>query len=277
MPVTEPIDALKDIVAKRSLEWVFEEPDIVESLLLDYCERRSVGLHLLVSSLRAGIPQRLMAARQRNQREAAIGQARRQLETDLGLLPEKASWTVDAWLQILGEAGKSVPPGPLEDEQKEPPRPIVLKSYEERCQEIMKKAFDEGEPIHIVAKLLSPDDLRRGTAMAKAYWAGLSDAEREAIKKTRKQKGYGITPGKVLLIVLLLVTIPFVVAYPITWLFVYGIFPAMGFALHFVQDAWARVTAGDYVGGIPRLLGFLIVLYVISRIYGKLTATRSGR
>lgn len=268
MPAIEPIDALQKVVAEHGLEWVFEQPEMVESLLLDYCERRSPQIHLLVSSLKQQVPQRLLSARRPSQREAVIGQARQDLATDLGIVPEKASWTVDAWLKILDSNGKSVPPLPLEEERKEPPAPIE-KSYQEQCREIMKKAFDEGEPIHIVAKLLPEADERKATAMAKAYWAGLSEAERQAIKKTRRAKGYTWTSPKILLLILVSVAAIAAVSVVVPYVFVYVVFPAMGFALTFVRDAWDQVKSGHYIAGIPKLLLCAAVAYAILRLLGK--------
>jgi hypothetical protein len=279
----EPIDALHRAVAERGLEWVFEQPDMLGDLLFDYCELRRPEIHWLVGSLKEQIPQRLLVSQSQTQKEAAAGQAREQLQISLGMAPEKAAWTVDAWQKILDRnngAGKPAllaprkeksieSPTPIENRGPEEPQPIIRKSFEERCQEVMKKAFDEGEPIHIVAKLILPDDRRRGTAMAKAYWAGLSEAERAAIKKIRRAKGYAMTPQKVLFIVLLLVTVPFLVAYPVTWVFVYAVFPAMGFALERWSDLCHRVAAGDYAGAIPSLLVCAAIVFVIALIFRK--------
>jgi hypothetical protein len=96
----EPIESLKKIVVDRGIG-VLEQPDLVESLMQDHCEGRRPEIYLLVSSLKEKVPQRLMAARTLTHREAVIGQIREQMQVNLGMQPEKAAWTANAWLQVL--------------------------------------------------------------------------------------------------------------------------------------------------------------------------------
>jgi len=96
----EPIESLKKIVADRGIG-VLEQPELVESLLFDYCESRKPEIYLLVSSLKEAVPQRLMAVQSPIHREAVKGLIREQMQVNLGMLPEKAEWTVNAWLKAL--------------------------------------------------------------------------------------------------------------------------------------------------------------------------------
>ena len=105
MPAMEPIDALQKVVAEHGLEWVFEQPETVETLMQDYCQQRKPQIRFLVDALKEQIPQRLLSAQKQVQRESAVGQARAQLQANLGMQPEKAAWTVDAWLRILNNRG----------------------------------------------------------------------------------------------------------------------------------------------------------------------------
>jgi hypothetical protein len=54
-----------------------------------------------MSSLKEEVPQHLMAARSPIHREAVRGLIREQMQVNLGMQPEKAEWTVNAWLQVL--------------------------------------------------------------------------------------------------------------------------------------------------------------------------------
>jgi hypothetical protein len=118
----EPIDALKKIVTDRGIESVLQQPEIVENLMLDHCQSRKPEIHLLVSSLKENVPQRILGARTPTQRQSVIGQVSEQLQDNLGMQQEKALWTVNAWLTVLPAQSEVLPPPPKQAEP--PPLPI---------------------------------------------------------------------------------------------------------------------------------------------------------
>ena len=84
MADTEPIDALREIVDLRGLEWVFQQPEMVEGMLVGALGSRSPQLHLLVASPKAGIPQRSTPSASRNWSSRATGE---RLKASAGDMP----------------------------------------------------------------------------------------------------------------------------------------------------------------------------------------------
>ena len=81
MAAMEPIESLKKIISDRGIG-VLEHPDLVGDLMSDHCQGRPPEIHLLVSSLKEEVPQRLMAARTPAHREAVMGQVREQSQVN---------------------------------------------------------------------------------------------------------------------------------------------------------------------------------------------------
>jgi len=256
MPGMEPIDALQRAVNERGLEWVFEQPELVESLLLDYCQGRKPEIHFLVGALKEQIPQRLLSAQMQAQKEAAAGQARAQLQTNLGMLPEKASWTVRAWLQVLG-SGKKAPPGPVDPPKK--PDDIV----EDRAHALMKEFFGKGASIEQVAGLLAERGLlarQQAAGDAKHYWDGLSAEQQQAIRETRRKANPFTWQQAAMAGLGILAAIFFL------YLFCVKVVPVAWF---FARMAWTRAASGDYLGAL------IIVVVFAGLLYGLYRAAKS--
>jgi hypothetical protein len=246
MSAMEPTDALQKIVAQHGLQWVFEQPETVESLLQDYCERRRPEVHFLVSSLREQIPQRLISAETQAQKEAAVGQARAQLQANLGMLPDKASWTVDAWLRILTSNG-----GEAQKDER-------FESVENRAGEFMKQTFEKGATIEQVAGLLAERGLAAkpdALPMAKEYWASLSPEQVRAIRETRRkahpfdrQQAVAVTIG--LLGIVFFAYLIWVKIVPVVWFF--------------SKMACTSARSGDYGTALIIVAVFAFFLFLLS-------------
>ena len=135
----EPVEALQKIVADRGVA-VLAQPDLIEGLLHDYCPLHKPEIFLLTTSLREGMPQRLMAARSLTHREAVIGQVRERMQIDLGMQRERAQWTVNAWLAVLPLQAVAVPPAPVRA------TPVVnagpaLKPWQSKTEKIVLRVF----------------------------------------------------------------------------------------------------------------------------------------
>ena len=235
MTPMEPIQALQEIVAERGLEWVLQQPEQLEYLLGDHCQRRRPEIHFLVSSLKEQIPQRLMSAYTQTQMEAAVGQARVQLQTNLGIRPENASWTVDAWLGILGKKVPVVPGAALA---------------------LMKQLFEKGATVEQVASLLTERGMaakQEAAAMAKEHWAGLSAERQQAIRQAGRKTGAPagwqqkawIAFGVLVLILCV---------YEVLFVFLPG-------AWYYLVGTMALAERGDYVSAI--MFGALAVLALV--------------
>jgi len=132
MPGMDPIESLRKIIAERGTG-VLEQPELVENLMCDHCQGRRPEIAQLVASLKEEVPQRLLATVTVAHREAVIGQAREHMQLNLGMQPERAAWTVNAWLKVLPlPASEPRPSQP-------PPIPVVTFAPTEELRAFMRK------------------------------------------------------------------------------------------------------------------------------------------
>jgi hypothetical protein len=174
--------------------------------------------------------------------------------------PEKAAWTIDAWLQVLrnrGAAGQKKPPIDVDKLRPE------LETSESRAREFMLQTFEKGATVEQVAGLLTSRygiGKHYAAAMAKDCWAGLPAQQRQPIRK--------VTPKP---------------APPLGWqqkaLIVFGVlmlvvgvyevfFRILPTAWHFVRMAWSLALAGEYVPAVIVVVMAALALLGFAQ-YGK--------
>lgn len=109
---------LRQILANHGIS-LLEDPGRLEGLMRDAFggNRREVGL--LVSALRAGIPQKLMSS---SAGSLTLAQLQDKLVADVGLSATSAEWAVQTWAQALDIGVQNVP-APAPPQARDPVQP----------------------------------------------------------------------------------------------------------------------------------------------------------
>lgn len=99
----EPAEKLRELITEYGTTLI-DDPRRCEAFLKDYCGQYKREIHLLISAIREGVPAELLAASKDVPYCLQASRLTQRLHDDLGLMPEFAAWTVDAWALALGFA-----------------------------------------------------------------------------------------------------------------------------------------------------------------------------
>jgi hypothetical protein len=132
-----------------------EEPQRCGGLLRDVCPQDRREVHVLISTLQAGVAAELRAAPASVPIVLSLGRLRKRLEEDFGLSEEAARWAVESWALALGK-GPPAKRAASQDEASRQPEPCpsvaVAAAPPSRCL--------RGHAERVTAVAISPDGTR---------------------------------------------------------------------------------------------------------------------